>query len=381
MEIYLDYSSTTPVRKEVIKEMLPYFDKIYGNPSSIHKKGREANKFLEKARNTIADILKCKSNEIIFTSGGTESVNLAIKGIAEKKGSGHIITTQIEHPAVLNTCKQLEKKGFQISYLSVNKNGLIDMKKLEEKIKKNTILISISYANNEIGTIQDIKKISKIAKKYNIPFHTDACQAAGYESLDVKKLEIDLMTINGSKIYAPKGIGILYKKENINLKPQIIGGGQEYGMRSGTENLPYIIGFSKALELIQKERKIESDRLIKLRDYFIKKVQKEIEDVYLNGDNKKRLPNNINLSFKHVEGEALLLYLDEANIYVSSGSACSSKSNSASHVLKSIGLNEYLQHSAIRFSLGKNTTKKELDYVIKVLKESVNKLRKISRKN
>ena len=368
--IYLDHAATTKLDSRVKKEMDSV--KVYANPSALHQAGLEAKEILNQARNKIANILNCKPEEIIFTSGGTESINLAIKGIAKRKG--HIITSKIEHPAVLETCKYLEKNGCQVTYLNVNKDGLISLKELEKSITKNTILISIMYANNEIGTIQPVKEIAKIAKKHKIPFHTDACQA-GFLDLNVNA---DLMTLNGSKIYGPKGIGILYKKKDIQLEPLIHGGGQEFSLRSGTENLTNIVGFAKALELAQKENKQENQKLIKLRDYFITKVQKEIPRTFLNGHKTKRLPNNANISFLNVEGESILLYLDHKGILVSTGSACSSEKLEISHVLDAIGLKHDAAHGSIRFSLGKSTTKKELDYVVKELKEIISSLRRIS---
>lgn len=374
-EIYLDHAATTYLDKTVLKEMIFCYKQIYANPSSLHQAGLIAKNTLNEAREKVAKILNCNPQEIIFTSGGTESINLAIKGVAKKKG--HIITTKIEHPAVLETCKFLEEQGHKITYLDVDKDGLINIKDLEKAITKNTILISIMYANNEIGTIEPIKEIAKIAQKHNISFHTDACQA-GSLNLNVKQLNPDLMTLNGSKIYGPKGVGILYKKKGIKLHPLFYGGGQENNLRSGTQNLPGIIGFTKALELIQKNKTKENKRLTTLRDYFIKKTITEIPKTFLNGHPTKRLPNNANLSFLDVEGESILLYLNEKGIYISTGSACSSQKLEVSHVLDAIGLKHDVAHGSIRFSLGKRTTKQDLDYVIKQLKDIITSLRKIS---
>jgi len=371
--IYLDHAATTYLDETVLKEMISCYKNVYANPSSLHQAGLKAKNMLEAAREKVAELINALPEEIIFTSGGTESINLAFKGITQK--NGHIITTKIEHPAVLNTCKFLEKDGFQVTYLDVDQYGLISPTDVEKAIKENTILISIMYANNEIGTIEPIKEIAEIAKKHNIPFHTDACQAASLE-LDVKQLNVDLMTLNGSKIYGPKGVGILYKKKGIKINPLFHGGGQEFGLRSGTQNLPGIIGFTKALELIQKGN--ENKRLENLRDYFVKKVIETIPKTFLNGHPTKRLPNNINLAFLDVEGESILLYLNEKGIYVSTGSACSSEKLEISHVLDAIGLKHDAAHGSIRFSLGKRTTKQDLDYVIEQLKDIIESLRRIS---
>ncbi|MBT4805290.1 cysteine desulfurase [Candidatus Woesearchaeota archaeon] len=365
--IYLDHAASTPLDPAVKKEMDAI--KTYANPSALHQLGLEAKEILNNSRSKIAEILNCKPEEIIFTSGGTESINLAIKGIAQNKG--HIITSKIEHPAVLETCKFLEKNGFSVTYLDVDKDGLVNPKDIEKAITKETILISIMYANNEIGTIQPVKEIAKIAKKHNIPFHTDACQA-GFLDLNINA---DLITLNGSKIYGPKGIGILYKKKSIQLEPLMHGGGQEFHLRSGTENLTNIVGFAKALELAQKE---DNNKIIKLRDYFIEKVQKEIPRTFINGHKKERLPNNANISFLDVEGESILLYLDHKGILVSTGSACSSEKLEISHVLDAIGIKHDAAHGSIRFSLGKSTTKEELDYVVKELKQIIQSLRMLS---
>ena len=285
--IYLDHAATTYLDPRVKKEMDKCYSDVYGNPGSLHSIGREANELVENYRETIANTLNCKPNEIIFTSGGTESINLAIKGVAFKKEKGHIITSKIEHPAVLDTCRFLEKKGFQVTYLNVDKFGLVNPKDVEKAIKKDTILISIMYANNEIGTIEPIKEMGRIARRNKIIFHTDACQAAGALDLDVNQLNVDLMTLNGSKIYGPKGVGILYKSSGIKLEPLMHGGGQEFGLRSGTENVPGIVGFAKALELAQKDKEKETVRLIKLRDYLITSVLSKIEKSFLNGHPKK----------------------------------------------------------------------------------------------
>ncbi len=376
--IYLDHAATTYLDPRVKKEMDKCYSDVYGNPGSLHSIGREANELVETSRETIANTLNCKPKEIIFTSGGTESINLAIKGVAFKKEKGHIITSKIEHPAVLDTCRFLEKKGFQVTYLNVDKFGLVNPKDVEKAIKKDTILISIMYANNEIGTIEPIKEIGRIARRNKILFHTDACQAAGALDLDVNQLNVDLMTLNGSKIYGPKGVGILYKSKEVKLEPLMHGGGQEFGLRSGTENVPGIVGFAKALELAQSSKEKENARLIKLRDYLISSVLSKIEKSFLNGHPKKRLPNNINISFLDVEGESVLLYLDHQGIEVSTGSACSSQKLEISPTLNAIGLIHDAAHGSIRFSLGHQTTKKDIDYTVKALKEIIENLRRIS---
>jgi len=372
--IYLDTSASTPVDPIVMEEMQKYFSLEYGNPGSMHNKGLEASKALQQSRNKIANILNCKPEEIIFTSSGTESINLALKGIKNKKN--HIITTTIEHHAVLKTLEYLKQKGFEITYIPVEKNGIIDPRKIEKEIKNNTALITVMYANNEIGTIQPIKEISKIAKKHKIIFHTDACQAANSETLDVKELGVDLLTINSSKIYGPKGIACLYKKSDILLEPLIHGGGQEFGLRSGTENIADIVGFAKALELAQKDKN-KYRKLTNLRNYLIENLLK-IPNTILNGDPIKRLPNNVNISFLNIEGESILLKLDKEGIYASTGSACTSKTLDPSHVILAIGAPQELAHGSIRFSLSKYTTKEDIDYLIEKVSIIVKELRDIS---
>jgi len=334
---------------------------------------------LNLSRSKVAKILNCHSDEIIFTGSGTESVNLAIKGVVNKlKNKGkHIISTTIEHHAVLDTLEFLEKQGFEVTYVPVEPNGIVNPEKIKNAIKKETILISVMYANNEIGTIQPIKEIAKIAKENNILFHTDACQAANSESLDVQDLNVDLLSINGSKIYGPKGVGCLYKKEGIRIEPLIHGGGQEFNLRSGTENIAAIVGFAKALEIAQKGKEDYKKKLTPLRDYFIENLLK-IENTILNGDNEKRLPNNVNITFLNIEGEAVLLKLDSEGVCASSGSACTSKSLDPSHVILALGRPYEAAHGSIRFSLSKNTTKEEIDYVLQIIPKIVQELRNIS---
>jgi len=386
-KIYLDHAATTYTREEVLEAMMPYFSEKYGNPSSFHSVGKEAKDAIEQARGMMARILNCRNAEIIFTGGGTESDNLGIIGTARanKEKGKHIITSKIEHPAVLDACKKLEKEGFEITYISTDKAGIIKLDELKKALRSDTILVSIMYANNEIGTIQPVKEIAKIIrdntekKKAGFPyFHTDACQAAGSLDLDVMKLGIDLLTLNGSKIYGPKGVGALYVKKGVKVEPLIYGGGQEQGLRSGTENTPAIIGLAKALELSQKEKDKENVRLKKLRDMLINGVIKNIPRAFLNGHATLRLANNANISIPKVEGEAMVLYLDSKGIYASTGSACSSRSLKPSHVLLAIGLNDEMAHSSLRFTLGRKTTKQDIDYVIKVLPEIVKKLTEIS---
>lgn len=380
--IYLDHASTTYVDPEVLKAMEPYFTKEYGNPSSLHKIGQNAKKALDDARCKVAKHLNCQPTEIIFTGGGTESINLAIQGFAKahKDRGKHIITSKIEHKAVLNTCKALEKEGFEVTYIGVDKYGRVDPKDIESKIRKDTILISIMYANNEIGTIQPIREIAKAVKAINkgIFFHTDACQASGVLILDTKKLGVDLMTINGSKMYGPKGVGVLFKKSGIKIEPIIYGGGQEENLRGGTENVPGIIGLAKALELAEKNRKKESARQKNLSKKLINGIFKNISKVILNGHPENRLPNNVNISFLDVEGESVMLYLDKYGVCVSTGSACTSDSFEPSHVLTATGLIHGAAHGSIRFSLGHSTREKDIDYVLKILPEIIKKLRAIS---
>ncbi len=378
-EIYLDNAATTPVDKEVFVEMEPYFTTEYGNPGSFNAVGLRAKTAVSNAREKIAKLLNCKTNEIVFTGSGTESDNLALKGCARamKAKGNHIITMKIEHDAVLSTCKALEKEGFEVTYLDVSNEGLVAIEDVKKAITDKTILISIMYANNEIGTIQPIKEIAAIAKEKGIKFHTDACQATGYLNIDVQDLGIDLMTLNASKVYGPKGVGLLYVKTGTQIQPIIHGGGHENGLRSGTENVPGIVGFAKALELAQESKESESKRVTKLRDKLIDGLLK-INNTQLNGSAKLRLPNNVNIAFKKIEGEAILLHLDDKGIAAASGSACSSKNLEPSHVLTSIGLPHAIAHGSIRMTLGKHTIEEDIDYVLEVFPEIVSKLRMMS---
>lgn len=378
-EVYLDNAATTKVDEKVLDSMLPYLKEKYGNPSSMHNKGMEAKNAIVDARERVSKCLNCLPEEIIFTGSGTESDNLAILGYARKnkKSGSHIITTKVEHHAVLYAFEQLEKEGFRVTYLDVDKDGLISLDELSKEITDDTLFVSIIYANNEIGTVQDIPAIAKLCREKGVVFHTDACQATSYLETDINILNVDMMTMNGSKIYGPKGIGVLYKKKNIELEPLVYGGGQEANLRSGTENIANIVGFAKALELVLKHKKTEILRLEKLRDYMIEELLK-ISETKLNGHPTKRLPNNVNISFVNIEGESMLLLLNEEGIYASTGSACSSASLEPSHVIVALGLPHELGHSSIRFSLGKDTTKQDIDYVIEKTQPIVEKLRSMS---
>ena len=374
--IYLDYAAATPVDPRVLKAMQPYFSTLFANPSGLHEAAQEAREAVEEARYIVAKIIKVLPEEIIFTSGGTESINLALKGVALRKGKGHLITSQIEHPAVLETCAYLERKGFSVTYLAVDKSGLVDPEELVKAIRKDTFLVSIMYANNEIGTIEPIKEIAIVARKKGILFHTDACQA-GLLSLDTEELGVDFLTLNGSKIYGPKGTGILYKRKGIILEPLLHGGEQEAGLRSGTENVAGIVGFAKALELAQNDNHKEGKRLRQLQKYLLSSLL-EFPEVRLNGHSTLRVPQNVSVSFAGIEGETLLRALSAKGIYVSTGSACSAGSIEVSYVLTAIGLPEKYARGTVRISMGKGTREKELEYVVKVLKEVVGDLRKVS---
>ena len=376
-EIYFDNAATTKVDEKVVKAMLQYFTEKYGNASSQHEKGREAYMALEKSREIIAKSINADNKEIYFTSGGTESDNWALKGIFfenKKTGKNHIITTKIEHDSTLKTCEWLQTQGAEITYLDVDREGFIDLEQLKNSITEKTILVSIIHGNNEIGTIQDLKKIGQICKEKNVLFHTDACQSFTKEPLNMRKQYLDLITINAHKIYGPKGVGALIVRKGVKITPLLHGGGHESGMRSGTENVPGIIGFAKAAELMRQKNVLYMKRL---RDKLIKKVLR-IKGTRLNGHPKKRLCNNVNIIFHGVEGEALLLRLDSHGIMCSTGSACSSNSLKPSHVLTAMGLKPEQAHSSIRFSVGKQNTLNEINYVVKVLEKEVKSLRKIS---
>jgi cysteine desulfurase len=374
-KIYLDHAATTPVDKKVMETMKHFFEDHFGNASSLHLFGREAKEYLEKSRRVILKKLNTKKHKLIFTSGGTESNNFAIKGVAfaNKDKGKHIITTKIEHDCVLNACKWLEKQGFEITYLNVDKKGFINLEELKNSIRNDTILVSVIHANNEIGVIQDIEKIGEICKEKNIYFHTDACQSFTKIPINLKKQNIDLLTINSHKIYGPKGVGALIIKEEVKIDPLLHGGGHEFKLRSGTENISGIVGFAKAVS-IAKERDVKHMKILK--NYLIEKCL-QMEDCFLNGP-KERLCNNVNLYFKGIEGESLILHLDSKGIASSTGSACSSQSLEPSHVLTAIGLKPEEAHGSIRLSVGKENTIKEMEKVVNVLEESVEILRKIS---
>ena len=379
-EIYLDHASTTYVRDEVLGIMNKYFQDEYGNPGSFHTIGLRPKRAMAKARELVRDIINAKRvEEIIFTGSGTESVNLAIKGITEKYDTGHIIISTIEHEAVTETLYYLEHtKGWDVTKVPVDKYGLVNPKDVEDAIRPDTKLVTIMYANNEIGTIQPIEQIGKICRKKKVLFHTDACQAGGVLDLDVEKLNVDMMTLNGSKIYGPKGIGMLYKKNTVKLVPLIHGEGQEFGYRSGTQNVAFIMGFAEALRLGQSEREKENKRLIKLRTMLEVGILRSIDKTFLNGHPVKRLPNNANITISDIEGEAMMLYLNEFGICTSSGSACTSLTLEPSHVILAMGLPYEVAHGTLRFTLGRKTTKKDVEKIIEVLPGIVETLRKIS---
>ncbi len=378
--VYLDNSATTKTDEKVVKEMLPYLSENYGNPSSIYKIGRENRKAIEEARQKVANALNCEENEIYFTAGGSESNNTVIRGIAYayKEKGNHIITSKIEHPAVLETCKQLEKEGFDVTYLGVDENGFIRLEELEKAIKETTILISIMFANNEIGTIEPIKEIGEIAKKHKVFFHTDAVQAVGSLRIDVKDLGIDSLSLSAHKFYGPKGVGAFYIRKGVKFDKFIQGGHQEKNKRAGTENVAGIVGLGKAIELAYEDFDKKTEKIKQLRDYYVEQVEKRIPYIKINGDKQKRLPGNSNISFRFIEGESLLLNLDLKGICASSGSACTSGSLDPSHVLLAIGLPHEIAHGSLRISIGKRNTKEEIDYVIENLVEIVERLRNMS---
>ncbi len=379
-QFYFDYAATTPVKKEVLEEMLPFFDVNFGNPSSIYNIGRRSRAALDTARDRIAKTLNSKSGEIFFTGGGTEADNWAVKGVAlaNKNKGNHIITSKIEHHAILHACEDLEKKGFEVTYLDVDKHGLINVGDLENAIKDNTILISIMYANNEIGTIQPIRELAQVAKERKIIFHTDAVQAYGNKRIDVKEIDVDLLSISAHKIYGPKGVGALYIKQGTKIHQLIHGGAQEMKRRAGTENVPGIVGLGKAAELAHENIDEHVDRLTGLRDRLIDRIMTKIPYTKLNGHPTKRLPGNVNISFEFIEGESLLLNLDMVGIAASSGSACTSGSLEPSHVLSAIGLTHKIAHGSLRLTIGDFTTEDEIDYVIEQLQLIVDRLRQMS---
>jgi cysteine desulfurase len=385
--IYLDYAATTPMDPRVIEVMNKHFKESYGNSSSLHSMGQKAAQTLNKSREIVASLINAKKGDIYFTSSGTEADNIAIMGVALKNQNRgkHIITSTLEHHAVENSCKQLKKRGFEITFLPVNKEGLIDLEELEDMVSKDTILVSIMFANNEIGTIEPVKEIGKIAQTHDVIFHTDAVQAFGKISIDVNEMNIDLLSASAHKLYGPKGVGMLYIRNNgiregwgKYIEPIMFGGGHEGDMRPSTVNVPGIAGFAKAVELAKKEMPQEIERHTKMRDKIIDYVLKNIEDTYLNGHPSQRLPNNINLGIKFIEGESMVLDLDNQGIAVSTGSACSSKSLDPSHVLLAIGLEPQDAHGSLRISLGRFTTEEEIKFLLEKLPPIVERLRKMS---
>ncbi|WP_169710446.1 cysteine desulfurase NifS [Natranaerobius trueperi] len=377
--IYLDHGATTPIRSEVFEEMTPYLQGNFGNPSSIHSFGRDARKAVEDAREQVGQAIGAYSDEILFTSGGTEADNLAIQGVAEKlKDKGkHIITSQIEHHAVLDTCEAMEKKGYEVTYLPVDNNGLLDPNNLKEAIRKDTILITIMHANNEVGTIQPIAELAKIAKEHDIVFHSDAVQTVGSIPVNVDELAVDLLSLSAHKMYGPKGIGALYIRKGTKLDKIFHGGAQERKIRPGTENVAGIVGLGKAISLAVSELELKSKKITALRDRLIKELT-SIEDTQLNGHPEKRLPGNVNVSFEYIEGESLLLNLDMKGIAASSGSACTSGSLDPSHVLMAMGLSHQTAHGSLRLTLGKDNTEEEIEYVLEAIPEVINRLREMS---
>jgi cysteine desulfurase len=383
---YMDNSATSPVVEEVLNEMLPYFNEKFGNASTLYKLGVESKKALDKARQQVADLINADPKEITFTSGGSESDNMAIKGVAFKERAkqtednpkNHIITSQIEHPAVLETCRFLEKYGFEVTYLPVNSDGFISLEELENSIKDSTILITIMHSNNEIGSIQPTKEIGAIARKHNVLFHSDAVQSAGKIPIDVEEQNIDLLSISGHKINAPKGIGAIYIKKGVQLEVLIHGGGQEDGIRSGTENIPGIVGLGKAAEIANNNLENIMKHNQEIRDQLVEKVTSEIKDSYINGSLENRLPNNIHFRFSGIEGESLILRLDDKGIMGATGSACSTRDLKGSHVLAALGIKPALSHGSLRLSIGKDNSIEDVDYIVQSIKEVVEYLRSIS---
>ena len=378
--IYLDYAATTPTHPEVMRTMLPYFTDAFGNPSSIHSYGQEAKGSIEEARIKITGLIGARDEELVFTSGGTEADNFALKGIAyanESKGN-HIITSSVEHHAVMETCGFLERRGFRITCLPVDEYGLVNLNDVRKAITDKTILVSVMHANNEMGTIEPIAEIDKIAKEAGVCFHTDAVQTAGHIPMNVDELGVDLLSMSAHKFYGPKGVGALYIRKGTKLTPFIHGGEQERRRRASTENVPGIVGFGKAAELAQQEMSEEAERLTCLRDRLVKGLLERIDNTHLNGHPIMRLPNNVNVSVAFVEGESMLLNLDLEGICASTGSACSSSSLEPSHTLLSMGLSHEQAHGSLRFSLGKWTTEEEVERVLDVLPSIVTKLRAMS---
>jgi cysteine desulfurase len=378
--VYLDYAATTPVDPRVVKAMLPYFSEKFGNTMSLHSFGQEAKEALEESREIVANLIKARSEEIIFTSSATESNNLVLKGIAlaNKDRGNHIIISPIEHPCIMESAKWLETQGFEITRLKVDKYGLVDPEDLKKAIREDTILVSVMHANNEIGTIEPIEEIGKIFKERGVYFHTDAAQSFGKIPIDVNKMNVDLLSASSHKLYGPKGVACLFIREGTRIAPLLHGGGHEFGLRSSTVNVPAIVGFAEAARICEREMGKEAKRLTKLRDKLIKGVLEKIPNACLNGHPKRRLPNNINFSFQGVEGESLIMQLDLLGISASTGSACSSAKLEPSHVLLAIGLKPEQAHGSLRLSLGRWAKESDINYVLKVLPKVVKRLREIS---
>lgn len=376
--IYLDNAASTQVHEKVVDEMLPYFKEQFGNPSSIHKYGRLASMAVQNARKRIASLINAEPKEILLTSGGTESNNTVLYGIAYKNKEKHVVTSSIEHDAILEPCKRLERDGFQVSYLPVDKYGLVNPEDVKRVISSNTCLISIMFANNEVGTIQQIKEICKIAHEKNIPMHTDAVQAVGKIPIDVKDLDVDLLSISSHKINGPKGIGALYLKNGIKLDPLILGGGQENGLRSGTENVPSIVGFGKACQIAKESMEQNESHFRRLSTKLRSRVLQEIPYVTFNGHPEKRIPNNTHFTFLGVNGEDLIIKLDENDVAASTGSACSVRIQKASHVLKAMGFSHEQITGSLRLTVGISNTEKEIEDTVEILKKVVNELRAVS---
>ncbi|WMI80147.1 cysteine desulfurase NifS [Anaerotignum sp. MB30-C6] len=379
-KIYMDNAATTPVRDEVLNTVIPYFKEYYGNASSVYSIAKESKKALEKAREQVAKGIGAKTDEIFFTAGGSESDNMALRGVAEAlKGKGnHIITTKIEHHAILHTCEYLEKQGYEVTYLSVDEFGKISLDELEKSIRPETILISVMFANNEIGTIQPVAEIGKLAREKGVLFHTDAVQAVGHVLVDVEEMKIDLLSLSGHKLGAPKGVGAIYIRKGVPVQPLIFGGAQEKRKRAGTENIPGIVGLGKAVELAVADMEAETKRLVELRDKLISEILAKVPESRLNGHPTDRLPGNCNISFAYIEGESMLLLLDAMGIAASSGSACTSGSLDPSHVLMAIGLPHEIAHGSLRLTLDRINTPEDVEYVLNKVPDVVQKLREMS---
>lgn len=375
--VYLDHSATTPVDAAVMEAMQPYYTDEFGNAASIHRFGQEAKAAVEQARSTMARLLGARESEVFFVSGGTEADNLAIKGIAyhHRERGEHIITSKVEHKAVLEACRALEKEGFRVSYLNTDRYGMVNPEDVRKAIEKKTILISLIHANNEVGTLNPIEEIGQIAREKGVYFHTDAVQSFGKVPIEVNRFKVDLLSISGHKFYGPKGIGALYLRRGVGLNKLFHGGNHEMGKRPGTPNVPSIVGLAKAADMMHKNREENARKIGSLRDYFLDQLSERIENIHLNGHREARLYNNLNISFEGCEADALLLSLDMAGIAASAGSACTSGSVDASHVLKAMGLSKKLSHSAIRFTLGKSNTRAQIDYVLENLERIVARMR------